>query len=435
VNPRLRARWTSVALILGGLAAAGLAAVGLPPGPPQLDAGLVAHLTGLLAGYLAPVLLLLMSRMPWLERRIGSDVLARWHRRSGRLFVGLMLTHAISAVQAWVSTRGQNILTALVSVVGLPGLGAATAATGLFLVIAAVSAAAVRRRLSFEAWHGVHLLAYVAVVLAFLHELAGPNLAGQPVIQVAWTLLHAYALAVVARFRVLAPLENTWRHRLRVVAVVPEANGIVSLVLRGRHVSELRAEAGQFFRWRFLTATTWRTAHPFSLSAVPAGDTLRITVKALGKGSKLIHAVRAGTLVLAEGPSGALTAQRQTRPSVLLIAGGVGITPMRALFESLPVGPGALTLLYRASTPGDIVFRTELEAIARQRGAEIVWMVGPSSAPHLTMTADNLRRLVPDVADRDVYLCASPRFAAAVRSAVRAAGLPRGRLHEESFAF
>jgi ferredoxin-NADP reductase len=51
------------------------------------------------------------------------------------------------------------------------------------------------------------------------------------------------------------------------------------------------------------------------------------------------------------------------------------------------------------------------------------------------MTADNLRRLVPDVADRDVYLCASSRFAAAVRSALRAAGLPRGRLHEESFAF
>ena len=421
--------------MLGGLGAAALAAVGLPPGPPQLDAGLVAHVTGLSAGYLAPILLLLMARLPWLERRIGSDVLARWHRRSGRLFVGLMLTHAIAAVQAWASTRGQSILTALVSVVGLPGLGAATAATGLFLLIAAVSAGAVRRRLSFEAWHGVHLLAYAAVVLAFLHELAGPNLAGQPVIQVAWTLLHAYALAVVARFRVLAPLENTWRHRLRVVAVVPEANGVVSLVLRGRHVSELRAEAGQFFRWRFLTATTWRTAHPFSLSAVPAGDTLRITVKALGKGSKLIHAVRPGTLVLAEGPSGALTAERQTRPSVLLIAGGVGITPMRALFESLPVGPGALTLLYRASTPGDVVFRTELEAIARQRGAEIVWMIGPSSAPHLAMTAANLRRLVPDVADRDVYLCASSRFAAAVRSALRAAGLPRRRLHEESFAF
>jgi NAD(P)H-flavin reductase len=99
---------------------------------------------------------------------------------------------------------------------------------------------------------------------------------------------------MVTRFRVLAPLENTWRHRVRVVAVVPEANGVVSIVMRGRHMSELRVEAGQFFRWRFLTAKTWRTAHPFSLSAVPVGDTFPITVKALGKGSRLIHAVRPG---------------------------------------------------------------------------------------------------------------------------------------------
>jgi ferredoxin-NADP reductase len=62
-------------------------------------------------------------------------------------------------------------------------------------------------------------------------------------------------------------------------------------------------------------------------------------------------------------------------------------------------------------------------------------MIGPPSAPYPAMTADNLRGLVPAVADRDVYLCASPRFAAAVRLALRAAGLPRGRLHEESFAF
>ena len=62
-------------------------------------------------------------------------------------------------------------------------------------------------------------------------------------------------------------------------------------------------------------------------------------------------------------------------------------------------------------------------------------MVGPSSAPELAMTGDNLRRLVPDVTDRDVYLCASPRLSEAVRGALRDAGLPARRLHEEAFAF
>jgi ferredoxin-NADP reductase len=130
-----------------------------------------------------------------------------------------------------------------------------------------------------------------------------------------------------------------------------------------------------------------------------------------------------------------MTAERRSRPSVLLIAGGVGITPMRALFESLDVGPGRLTLLYRASRPGDVVFRAELEELARQRRAQIIWMIGPSAAPELQMTGANLRRLVPDVADRDVYLCASPRLSEAVRTGLREAGLPRRRLHEECFTF
>ena len=120
---------------------------------------------------------------------------------------------------------------------------------------------------------------------------------------------------------------------------------------------------------------------------------------------------------------------------MLLIAGGVGITPLRALFETLDVGRGRLTLLYRASRPSDVVFRAELEEIARRRGAEIVWMVGSSSTPALAMTGDNVRRLVPDVAERDVYLCASPGLSRAVRTALRDAGLPARRLHEEVFAF
>jgi ferredoxin-NADP reductase len=137
----------------------------------------------------------------------------------------------------------------------------------------------------------------------------------------------------------------------------------------GRHLQELGAEAGQFFRWRFLTAGTWRSAHPFSLSAPPRGDTLRITAKALGDGSRRLQALRRGTPVLAEEPYGALTARRRTRRAVLLIAGGTGITPMRALFETLDVAGERLTLLYRASTERELIFRAEIDAITRRRGA------------------------------------------------------------------
>lgn len=317
----------------------------------------------------------------------------------------------------------------------MPWLMAATLGTAMFVAIAVISARAARRRLSYERWHTLHLLAYVAIALSFVHELAGPNLAGHRWVQVVWSLLYLWSFALVLRYRVLGPTTAIWRHRLRVVSVTPEANGVVSILMRGHHLDELRAESGQFFRWRFLTPSTWAAAHPFSLSAPPRDDHYRITVKNLGRGSGLVQQVRPGTLVLAEGPSGAMTGRRRTRPSVLLIAGGVGITPMRALFETIDADPGRLTLLYRASSPADVVFADEITAIARSRDAEVIWLIGSSRDPANAMTADNLRRLVPDVGERDVYLCAAPRLSRAVTAALADAGVNRRHTHEEDFAF
>ena len=103
---------------------------------------------------------------------------------------------------------------------------------------------AARRKVSYETWHGIHLLTYLAIGLSFVHELAGPNLTGHIALQVLWSLLYAYAFAPVLRYRLLGPLMSLWLHRLRVHAVIPEANGVVSLVMRGRHITELGAQPG-----------------------------------------------------------------------------------------------------------------------------------------------------------------------------------------------
>ena len=383
---------------------------------------LTAHIAGMLAGYGVLVLVLLMARWPVLER-FGSDALARWHARLGRLVLTLVLVHGVAAVVAvgwW-------------EVIGLPGLVAATIGTGLLVTVGVCSARAARRRLSYETWHALHLLTYVAVSLSFLHQLAGPDLAGHRTMQLLWALLYAHTFGLVLRHRLLGPLRGAVRHRLRVVAVVPEAPGVVSIVLAGVHLDELSAEPGQFFRWRFLTPDTWRTAHPFSLSAAPTRTHLRLTVKALGDGTRLLQGIDVGTWVVAEGPYGALTAARRTRRDVLLFAGGVGITPLRALFETLPLEAGQdLMLVYRARSREEIVFRAELDELAERRRARVVYLLGEE--PSLISPAA-LARLVPGLPARDVYLCGPPGMAGAVRRSLVAAGLPRGQLHEERFSF
>lgn len=89
---------------------------------------------------------------------------------------------------------------------------------------------------------------------------------------------------------------------MRVSAVVAEGPGVVSIIVQGQHLDELRAEPGQFLRWRFLTPDHWLTAHPFSLSAPPSDSHLRLTVKALGNGSGFLQQLEVGTWVVAEGP-------------------------------------------------------------------------------------------------------------------------------------
>jgi ferredoxin-NADP reductase len=364
---------------------------------------------------------------------VGADVLARWHARGGRVVLGLALVHAGAAVVAWADTRRQPALDALADVLGLPGLLATTVGTAVLVVVAALSVRAARRRLSYERWHAIHLLTYVGVALTFLHQLAGPDLAGHRLLQVAWALAYVDVAALLLRHRVLAPLRQAARHRLRVAAVVPEGPGVVSIEVEGDHLGELQAEPGQFFRWRFLTPDHWSTAHPFSLSAPPTQRRLRLTVKALGVGTARLQSLAPGTWVVAEGPYGAMTAARRTRGDVLLIAGGVGITPLRALFETIPLAPGEdLTLLYRARRTEELLFRDELERIARERRATLYYLVGDDRR---CLSVRALRQMVPNLTDRDVYVCGPPAMSDGVRSALRAAGLPTRLLHEERFGW
>jgi len=310
----------------------------------------------------------------------------------------------------------------------------ATVGTALLIAVAWSSVAIVRRRLRYEWWYAVHLTAYAGIALSWFHEIpTGNELVLNTAAADYWRALYAATLALLVVFRLAAPVHGAFRHRLRLAEVVPEGPGVVSLRISGRRLERLRAEAGQFFLWRFLARGHWATAHPFSLSAAPDGRSLRITVKALGDHTARIAALRPGTRVVAEGPFGVFTAARRRRNQVLLIAGGIGITPVRALLEEMP---GGSVVLYRALTDDDLVLRDELDSVAQERDARVHYVVGDHAAPdgHLLLSPEHLEELVPDLSDRDVYLCGPPAMVEAVRSGLRRAGVCRRRIRVERFA-
>jgi ferredoxin-NADP reductase len=220
------------------------------------------------------------------------------------------------------------------------------------------------------------------------------------------------------------------RHRLRVLRVVEEAPGVVSIEIGGRRLERLRARSGQFFSWRFLTRDHWWEAHPFSLSAAPDGRRLRITVKGLGDFTQRVRSIPPGTRVIAEGPFGAFTAASRRRRRVALIAGGAGITPIRALLEDMPGAPGDIAVVYRSAHAADVILRDELDALAARRGADIHYLIGEPRSP----SAEDLRALVPDIADRHIYVCGPTEMTRATRATLRRYGVAAAQITTERFS-
>ena len=400
------------------------------------------RLSGLLGAYLLLVLVALMARIPWVDARVGPDESARIHRALGEYTVALLAAHAVLLVAGYALQSNATLLWETYTVVvSYPDVLMATVALGLLIMVGVQSARRVRRRLAYETWYFMHLYVYLAMGLAFAHEFAvGADFSASPRNRMLWSAVHITVFAVLVLFRFVVPIFRSLRHRVRVAKVVTEGPGVVSIYLSGRNLDRLRCEAGQFMRWRFLSKGLWWESHPYSLSAAPSDSMMRITVKTLGNGSRrLRRLLRVGTPVWFEGPYGSFTARRgRSRPDgrhqALLIAAGVGITPIRALFETLPGSGADVIMLYRATRPEDLVLWRELESIARQRGFGLYPVVG-SRADHRgdPMSARALLHVVPDAADRDVYMCGPPGLIGATTAELRKAGVPRSRIHAEAF--
>jgi predicted ferric reductase len=389
---------------------------------------------GLLCGYGVVILVALMSRLPPLERGLGTDKLARWHAMGGRYVVSLVVAHGLLIVWGYAATAHAGVVSEGATLLTqYPDVLMATVAGFLLLGIGIVSMRAARRRLRYETWYFLHFYTYLAIALAFSHQLAdGAAFITDLAARFWWSAMYLTVLVLVLWYRVAVPLRSFRRHRFEVLGVKEEAPGVISVYIGGQRLGELDAEPGQFFRWRFLTRSLWWSSHPFSLSAAPGADMMRITVKSLGDHSQALARLRPGTRVFAEGPYGAFAPAEPAR-GTLLLAGGVGITPLRAIFATLP---GHVTLIYRASSEQDIVFRDELDAIAAARGATVHYLVGSrAEIGGDPLSPRVLRSMVPGLDQLDAYVCGPSGMTEAAVRALRAAGVPRRHIHFESFEF
>jgi predicted ferric reductase len=398
----------------------------------------IGRVTGLLGTYLVLWQLLLMTRQPWLDAAFGLDRLAILHRWNGYLALGLLVAHAVFQTLGYQLIDGLGTIPQLSDfITAYDGVLPAIAGLALLVAVVAVSITLTRRRLAYETWYFVHLYTYLGIALAFAHEVAvGADFIANRAFTAYWLLLYAAVAACLLWFRLALPLLRYQRYRFRVEHVVREAPGVVSVYVGGRDLWSLPAEAGQFMLWRFLDRDRWWQSHPFSLSLPPGSRHLRLTVKRIGDFSGAISRLRPGTPVLAEGPFGSFTERSCVRPKALLIAGGVGITPLRALTERLAALGKDVCLLYRCHREQEIVFRDELDRLAAAPNVRVEYVLGERRTGRRggdPLRRSELRQLVPDLAQREIYVCGPPGMTHMVLESLDRLDVPRQQVHTEAF--
>jgi predicted ferric reductase len=396
---------------------------------------LAASMFAALAGtYLCLCLLLLISRLPWLEREVGHDRMIQLHRKVAPYSLLLIGLHALFSTLGHAQGAQDGVLHAFWMLISqTEWMMPATAALVLMISLGVMSYKKIRSKMKYETWWVAHLYFYIAVALAFGHQIAlGPMFVTNPLQRNFWIGLYVFVAAMIFVNRFWNPYMFSRRHDLRIAAVVPESSDVTSVYISGEDLDLIKARGGQFFQWRFMTRHYWWQAHPYSLSASPNPSWLRVTVKNLGDQSGSINQLRPGTRVWAEGPYGIFTAAQRSTERITAFAAGVGITPIRAVLDDLPPTTD-VTVIYKVSETDSAPLKAELDHIAAAYGWTVHYLEGPRELH--PMAPDYLYSLAPGMGRSDVYICGNDSFTESVILAAQAMGVPDRRIHHEAFAF
>ena len=405
----------------------------------------VGRLTALVGTDLLLIHMLLIARVPWIDRLYGLDKSTEAHKKLGKPILYLILAHFAASVVNYALLDQKTIVAELGNLIfNVPDMLTATVSLVLMVLVVVSSIQIARRRLSYEAWWLIHLLSYASVFLAIPHQIStGSDIAGKPIALFYWITLYLFVAGNIVWYRFLEPIVVSLRLGLRVETTVRESSDSTSIYITGKNLEKLGYEAGQFFIVRVLTPKEWWRAHPFSLSAAPNSRFVRFTIGNRGDDTALLQKIKPGTRVILEGPYGVFTEARRSREKVTLICAGIGAPPIRALAESMAARPGDINIVYRLRNTDDAALVDELTELSQRRGFKLTLLEGGRGNANSWLPAhpenlpDHARISViaPWISESDVFICGPAAWTRSVKKSLTRAGTPDNQIHAEEFAW
>ncbi len=398
----------------------------------------LGRLAGLSAAYFILLQFVFIGRSVWIEQTFGLDKLTRIHHWNGLLSISFILAHPTLIIFGYAIGNNISFLRQFSELVfNNQYLLQAFIALLLFCTIVGVSLYIVRKRLKYESWYTVHLFTYLAILLAWGHQLTfGEDFLHSPAFVYYWYALYIFAFGNLLYSRFMKPLLLYSRHQFFISRTIKETADATSIYISGKNMEHFHIKPGQFMIFRFLTKKFIWQAHPFSLSYVVKNNEIRITVKKRGDFTEAIQSIKAGTKVFIDGPYGIFTRKSARRKKFLFIAGGIGITPIRALFEEAGLRGEDAVLLYNNRAQKDVIFKEELEVLS-----------GTHHSVHYVMSEDPdwkgisgkitmplIETLVKDFKEREIYLCGPGKMMTSLRDALREKEVAPLNIHFELFS-
>lgn len=394
------------------------------------------RLMGLFAEVAILLELVLIGRISVIEQTFGHDHMNKIHRWIGYSIMLFMLGHPILLTISGMMGNGVSFYQQFADyLANWEDVFAAFVSIVLFGYIVVLSLPIIRKRLRYETWYFTHLLTYLAIGLAFSHQINSGDMARGSALYY-WITLNFIIFGAMIAHRFIKPLWNAWRFEFRIARVVKETTDTYSLYITGKNIEKFNYQAGQFANVTILQRGIWFT-HPFSFSAEPNVECIRFTIKALGDFTKRLDEINVGTRIILDGPMGLFIDKLALREKLIFIAGGIGITPIRALIGQLLLERKDFVLLYATRSVEDIAFKKEFDELTQIHHFPVHYIVGtPISGYELGyIDREKIVRLVPDFLERDVFLCGPPAMMDATIRNLEGLGIPINNIHFEKFSF
>jgi len=388
----------------------------------------LGRLAGLLSEFLILVQLLLISRFSSIEKQYGFDKLISIHKKIGFFLGVFLISHPILLTIGYAQSKNLSFINQFINFISKwEGVIGATIAFLIIIFVAIISLKKYRVRISYEIWYFLHLPLYIAVAIAFSHQINTGDMASGGAMFY-WFLINIVTVGIIIFYRFLRPIYLFFRHSFKIEKIVKENTNVYSVYIGGKNMAQYKFQSGQYANLIFLQKKMM-FHHPFSYSDAYNGKYLRFTIKASGDFTSKIEKLKTGTRVWIDGPFGVFTLNKLVNNKIVFIAGGIGITPILSMIKSIPNTQNAV-LLCSNKSEADINFWHEISKSQIESH-----YFNTSLGVNNRINVEKIIEICPDYKDRDFYLCGPVQMTTKLVKDLKKVGVTSEQIHFEKFNY